>query len=75
MKDLGMSDEEVLSFAMSFRIVDLLTRIPPEQMNKGVAYVHTKIVDFLEDLYEGKPRELKAAHERWNQFWDGYFNK
>ena len=71
MVDLGIPDSEI-KFAMARGMYDLLTVIPIDQLEKGVVYVRTKIIDFSSELSKSVKEEEEASVERWDKFWE-YF--
>ena len=48
MVDLGIPDSKII-FAMAHGVCDLLTVIPIDQLEKGVVFVQTKIIDFVSE--------------------------
>ena len=70
MVNLGIPDN-VIKFAMARGTYDLLTVLPIDQLQKGVVYVQTKIIDFLSELSKSV-KEEEASVERWEKFWE-YF--
>ena len=72
MVDLGIPDSEIKP-AMARGVYDLLTVIPIDQLEKGVVYVRTKIIDFSSELSKAV-KEEEASVERWEKFWD-YFER
>ena len=72
MVNLGIPDSEI-KFAMARGTYDLLTVIPIDQLEKGVVYVRTKIIDFLSELSKSV-KEEEASVERWEKFWE-YFER
>ncbi len=48
---------------------DLLTVIPIDQLEKGVVYVRTKIIDFVSELSKSV-KEEDASVKRWEKFGD-----
>ena len=72
MVNLGIPDS-VIKFAMARGTYNLLTVIPIDQLEKGVVYVRTKIIDFLSELSKSV-KEEEASVERWEKFWE-YFER
>ncbi len=72
MVDLGIPDSEIKS-AMARGVYDLLTVIPIDQLEKGVVFVRTKIIDFVSELSKSA-KEEEASVERWEKFWE-YFER
>ena len=72
MVDLGIPDSEI-KFAMARGMYDLLTVIPIDQLEKGVVFVRTKIIDFVSELSKSA-KEEEASVERWEKFWE-YFER
>ena len=73
MKNLLFTDEEV-SFAMRKGVMDLLTVIPVEHLEKGVTFVFCMILDFLKELYSDDEAKYRDAKRRWNDdFFESYF--
>ena len=65
--------EVEITFAMRTGIYDLLMVIPLNQIEKGIAYIRTKMVEFVEDQpYSDK--EEQASIDLWDKFWD-YFER
>ena len=58
---------------MAHGMYDLLTVIPIDQLEKGVVYVRTKIIDFVSEL-SNSVKEEEASVERWEKFWE-YFER
>lgn len=63
---LGIPDSEIKS-AMARGVYDLLTVIPIDQLEKGVVFVRTKIIDFVSELSKSA-KEEEASVERWKNF-------
>jgi len=59
---LGIPDSEIKS-AMARGVYDLLTVIPIDQLEKGVVFVRTKIIDFVSELSKSA-KEEEASVER-----------
>ena len=65
--------EVEITFAMRTGIYDLLMVIPLNQIEKGIAYIRTKIIEFVKDQsYSNK--EEQASIDLWDKFWD-YFER
>jgi hypothetical protein len=58
---------------MARGVYDLLTVIPIEQLEKGIVFVRTKIIDFVGELSDSDKGE-QASVERWDKFWK-YFER
>ena len=72
MVKLGICEVEI-TFAMRTGIYDLLMVMPLNQIEKGIAYIRTKMVEFVEDQpYSDK--EEQASIDLWDKFWD-YFER
>jgi hypothetical protein len=56
---------------MAHGMYDLLTVIPIDQLEKGVVYMQTKIIDFVSELSKSV-KEEEASVERLEKFWE-YF--
>ena len=56
MVDLGIPDSEI-KFVIARGMYDLLTVIPIDQLEKGVVYVQTKIIDFVSELSKSVKEE------------------
>ena len=68
MVKLGISENEV-KFAMKSGVYDLVMVLEADQIQKGIAYVRTKIIGFVEEqLYSAK--QETTAFEKWDQFWE-----
>ena len=63
MVDLGIPENEIKS-VVAYGVCDLLTVIPIEQLERGMVFVRTKIIDFVSKL-------SKSAEEK-EKFWE-YF--
>ena len=79
MIQISILEEEVL-FAMRSGVFDLITVIPLELMEKGIAFIRVMIIDHVWLLYQdedGLPdsQNINASTEKWDSFWDGYFKK
>ena len=79
MIQMGILKEEVL-FTMRSGVFDLITVIPLELMEKGVAFIGVMIMDHIWLLYQdedGLPnsQNINDSTEKWDSFWDGYFKK
>ena len=72
MVKLGIPENEINS-AMARGVYDLLTVIPIEQLEKGIVFVRTKIIDFVGELSDSDKGE-QASVERWDKFWK-YFER
>ncbi len=66
MVDLGIPENEINS-AMGRGVYDLLTVIPIEQLERGIVFVRTKIIDFVGEL-SSSAKEEQASVERWDKF-------
>ena len=73
MVDLGIPDSETKS-TMARGVYDLLTVIPIDQLEKGVVFVQTKIIDFVVSELSESAKEEEASVERWEMFWE-YFER
>ena len=72
MVKVGICEVEI-TFAMRTSIYDLLMVIPLNQIEKGIAYIRTKIIEFVKDQsYSNK--EEQASIDIWDKFWD-YFER
>ena len=71
---MGIPEAEV-KFAMRSGVVDLITIIPTDELDKGIAYIRTLIINFVVELYKDEEdEELKVAScKLWDQYWDNYF--
>jgi hypothetical protein len=58
---------------MAHGMYDLLTVIPIDQLEKGVVYMQTKIIDFVSELSKSV-KEEEASVERLEKFWE-YFER
>lgn len=58
------------AFAMKKGVLDALVVIPRDQLEDGVLYIRTKIMDFVMDS-EYEQEDI----EKWDNFFDKYFNK
>jgi hypothetical protein len=58
---------------MAHGMYDLLTVIPIDQLEKGVVYMRTKIIDFVSELSKSV-KEEEASVERLEKFWE-YFER
>jgi len=67
--------EAEVKFAMRSGVVDLITVIPTDELDKGIAFIRTLIINFVVDLYEDEEDdELEVAYcKLWDQYWDNYF--
>lgn len=72
MVKLGIPENEV-KFAMKPGMYDLVMVLEADQIQKGIAYVRTKIIGFVEEQsYSAK--EETTAFKKWDQFWE-YFER
>jgi len=54
-------------------VYDLVMVLEADQIQKGIAYVRTKIIGFVEEQsYSAK--EETTAFKKWDQFWE-YFER
>ena len=79
MQKLGIPEAEI-QFAMRKGKVHLLTVIPPEDLERGIAFVRTRIMNYIdEELMENPPKgytiDCAASAKCWDSFWDDYFGK
>jgi len=77
MEKLGIPEAEI-KFAMRKGEVDLLTVIPIEDLERGIAFARTRIMQYIdEEPRENPPKGYKydseASAERWDIFWNEYF--
>ena len=72
MVKLGIVETEI-QYAMKTGIYDLLTVLPLDQIEKGIAYVRTKIIVFVEEQKYSE-KETQASFDLWDKFWD-YFER
>ena len=66
---IGVPEEEV-KFAMRRGVIDLITVIPKDELNKGIAFLRTMIAEFISE-YDAVDETL--SHQRWDNFFEGYF--
>lgn len=71
MVKLGIPEAE-LKFAMRKGIVDLITVIPLDDLDKGIVFIRHMIAEFVVEQGYSDGEE-RASHERWDAFWDQYF--
>ncbi len=74
--------EEEVQFAMRQGVIDLLTVIPVHLLPKALAFVRIMIADYIVDLYSKAPifgdesrKKIDKSQQRWDKFWEGYFEK
>jgi hypothetical protein len=70
MVKLGICEVE-MKFTIRSKVYDLYMVIPVDLIEKGIAYIRTKIIKLVElQIYSEK--EEQASFDRWDQFWE-YF--
>lgn len=73
MKEMAIEMDQI-SFAMKTGVYDLLTVIPVEDLQKGIAYVRTKIADHIMALDLDSSGQTESL-AKWDKFFDDYFER
>ena len=71
---MGIPEAKV-KFAMRSGVVDLVTIIPTDELDKGIAFIRTLIINFVVELYKDEEDDEPkvASCKLWDQYCDNHF--
>ena len=71
---MGIPEAKV-KFTIRLGVVDLITVIPHDDLDKGVTFIRTQIINFVVELYEDKEDDdLEVTSCKLSdQYWENYF--